>query len=329
MCEVPGFDRSHRLDFFEVMNSGAARSRMPHEDPWQNESSMTREHSENSEPIEIVARDGLILAGRRFPSSSPLRGRILVAGATGVPQTFYTRFALHAARAGFETITFDYRGIGQSKQVPLEGFSASFIDWARQDLAGAIDAIDEDGVPLFLAAHSFGGHALGMLPNHVRIAGVWVCAVGAGWAGWAPVTERVRLWVLWNLVFPPLVKLKGYMPMSMFGMGEDLPFDVYRQWRHWCTFPHYFLDDPDAGELIAACATVRTPILACAALDDAWAPPRSRDAFLLNAYPNANIERLDLAPRDYGAIGHVGYFRKHMTAHWDHALEWFAARETV
>lgn len=279
----------------------------------------------SGDPTEIVTKDGIVLAATRFSASTPLRARILVAGATGVPQLFYKRFAAHAAGAGFETLTFDYRGIGRSKHGPLAGFEASFIDWARLDLAGAIDSIADDGVPLFLVAHSFGGHALGITPNHQRLAGAWICAAGAGWAGWNPLPERARLWALWNVVFPPLVRLKGYMPMSMFEMGEDLPLGVYRQWRHWCSFPHYFLDDPAAAELKSACATVRTPILAMTALDDAWAPPRSRDAFLLRAYPNADIVRVEVDPRAHGGqIGHVGYFRRSASDLWDRALTWFA-----
>lgn len=278
------------------------------------------------EPRRLSAKDGVALAGAHFAASGVPRGRIVVAGATGVPQTFYAPFARFAADGGFETLTFDYRGIARSKRASLAGFEASFVDWARLDLAGVIDAMPDDGVPLFLVAHSFGGHALGLMPNHARLRAAVICACGAGWSGWIPPLERLRVWALWHVLFPPLVRLRGFMPMSMFGMGEDLPLGVYRQWKYWCTFPHYFLDDPEAAELTAACATVRTPMLAFTALDDAWAPPRSRDAFLLRAYPHSAIERVDLDPRGFGgAIGHVGYFRRHMTPLWSRALEWLAA----
>lgn len=280
-----------------------------------------------SQDIEFVTQDGTRLAATRYSTQGAPSGRVLVAGATGVPQGFYARFATHAACAGYETLTFDYRGTGRSKRGSLKGFDASFLEWARQDLAGAVDSIPKDGVPLFLAAHSFGGHALGLLPRHARLAGAWICATGAGWAGWTTPAERVRLWALWNVIIPPLVRLKGYMPMSMFGMGEDLPLGVYRQWRRWCTFRHYFLDDPDAAELKAACETVRVPMLAMAALDDAWAPPASRDAFLLKAYPKAHIQCVEVDPRDHGgAIGHMGYFRRSASGLWDQALAWFADR---
>ncbi|MCA4128600.1 hypothetical protein LDY98_20365, partial [Pseudomonas aeruginosa] len=56
------------------------------------------------------------------------------------------------------------------------------------------------------------------------------------------------------------------------------------------------------------------------ALDDPWAPPRSRDAFV-EAYRNAPLETLDLRP-DGGPLGHMGYFRAGAEALWDDALRW-------
>ena len=37
-----------------------------------------------------------------------------MAGATAVPQKFYRRFAEFARQQGYDTLTLDYRGIGQS-----------------------------------------------------------------------------------------------------------------------------------------------------------------------------------------------------------------------
>ncbi|MFP2960993.1 alpha/beta fold hydrolase [Myxococcus sp. 1LA] len=281
------------------------------------------------EALTLRAVDGFPLGASRFPATAPLRGRILVAGATGIPQTFYANFSAHAAGHGFETLTFDYRGIGRSKTAPLPGFQASFLDWARLDLAAVVEALAGDDTPLFVVAHSFGGHALGLIPNHHRIAGCHVFAVGAGWHGWMSPLERIRVLMLWNAILPPIVRWKGYLPWSLLGMGEDLPLGVYRQWRRWCRFPRYFLDDPTLPELARQCAQVRVPIVAVNALDDAWAPPASRDAFLLHAYPNAVIERVDIDPRETGPIGHVGYFRKRASSLWDYALEGFSTRLNV
>ncbi|MCY1079108.1 alpha/beta hydrolase family protein [Archangium lansingense] len=278
------------------------------------------------ERMTLLASDGYSLTAMRFGAGSALRGHIVVAGATGVPQTYYARFAGYAASRGFTTLTFDYRGIGQSKPESLAGFEASFVDWARLDLAAAVEQMASDTVPLFVVGHSFGGHAIGLLPNEDDVAAHYVFGAGAGWHGWMTPLERVRVKLIWNVVLPPLVRWKGYLPWSLLDMGEDLPLGVYHQWRRWCRYPHYFLDDPTATELRELCMRVRAPLAAANALDDAWAPPRSRDAFLLNAYRNAQVDLIDIDPHDFGPIGHMGYFRRTASPLWERALDWFAER---
>ncbi|MFG6455727.1 alpha/beta fold hydrolase [Roseateles sp. BYS96W] len=273
---------------------------------------------------ELVASDGYVLRGYRYtPESAPV-ARLVVAGATAVPQGFYRRFAEHAARRGFETLTIDYRGIGRSRHGPLKGFRMDLLDWGRLDLAAAVEAMVDDDLPLFLVGHSFGGHAFGLLPNHERVAGCYVFGTGAGWHGYMPLFERLRVLTMWNLVLPALTWWKGYCPWKMLGMGEDLPIDVFRQWRHWCTFPRYFFDDPAMRGIEHGYANVRTPIVAVNSLDDLWATPASRDAFV-QSYTNAPLTRRDLHPAPSGSkIGHMGYFRQPAEAHWNEALEWFA-----
>jgi predicted alpha/beta hydrolase len=99
---------------------------------------------------------------------------------------------------------------------------------------------------------------------------------------------------------------------------------VYRQWKHWCKFPRYFLDDPAVPEIAEGFATVRTPILALNATDDLWAPPLSRDA-LMSGYRNAPWHGVDIDPSaaGLGKLGHMGYFRQHAQPLWTRALEWF------
>lgn len=279
----------------------------------------------NVECIMLTAADGYRLAATRFHASGPLRGQLVVAGATGVPQGFYRRFAEHASHRGFTTLTLDYRGIGQSKPENLKGFEMHLLDWARLDLAAAIETMVSDVVPLFMVGHSFGGHALGLLPNHHRITGCYVFGTGAGWHGWMPFMESLRVRMTWNVVLPLLARWKGYAPMSMLGIGEDLPLGVYRPWRHWCQFPHYFFEDPELPNIEDQYGRVKTPIVAANATDDRWAPPCSRDAFM-RGYCNAPLRSVDLDPRlAGGAIGHMGYFRKAAQPLWDDVLDWFGA----
>lgn len=295
---------------------------------------MQNERQQKAEPIELIAADGYRLAAMIYPPQAqqqePARakGNILVASATGVPQAFYRRFAEYASQQGFTVMTFDYRGIGQSNYASLKGFPASFLDWAKLDLAAAVDAMSEADVPLFMVGHSFGGQALGLLPNHHKVARLYTFATGAGWHGWMPFGEQIKVFFMWRLMGPLLTKWKGYLHWQQLGMGEDLPLGVYQQWKRWCRFPHYFFDDPTMLGVAEQFATVSTPIVAANALDDLWAPPSSRDAFL-RGYQNAAKTVIDLDPRTTGPLGHMGYFRAKAMPLWGHVLEWFSEHRGV
>ena len=283
--------------------------------------------------VPLVAADGYRLGALLYPAPGTPRAHLVVGGATGVPQKFYRRFAEHAASRGFSTLTLDYRGIGASRPATLRGFKMDYLDWARQDLAAAVEhmapATDRD-LPLFMVGHSYGGHAFGLLPNHAKVARIYTFATGAGWHGWMPPLERLRVLAMWRVIGPLMTRWKGYLPWSLLGMGEDLPLPVYRQWRQWCSYPRYFFDDPTmASEHLAErFAEVRTPIVAANALDDLWAPPRSRDAFMA-AYRNAAVEtiNLDTVGSGLGPIGHMGYFRPAALPLWQNMLDWFGQHD--
>jgi predicted alpha/beta hydrolase len=272
--------------------------------------------------LTLTADDGYCLAGRRYEPTGAARGRLIVAGATGVPQGYYRRFAEYAQAQGFTVLTFDYRGIGRSRPADLRQLDMRYLDWARLDLAAAVESMAGGGLPLFIVGHSFGGHAFGLLPNHHQVAGLYTFATGAGWHGWMPKWESLRVRLMW-LVLAPLTRWKGYSPWRMLGLGEDLPAGVFWQWRHWCRFPHYFFDDPAMPGMAEQYARVSSPIVAANALDDWWALPPSRDAFM-QAYRNAPVTRVDIDPKQgLGRIGHMGYFRPAAQPLWAAVLGHF------
>jgi len=284
---------------------------------------MTTEHPTLlSETLPLAARDGYPLVATRYCAANP-QAHLLIAGATGVPQGFYRRFAEYAAQRGFTTLTLDYRGIGRSKPASLRGFAMDYLDWAHLDLAAAVDLHRHPTRPLFMVGHSFGGHAFGLLPNHDQVQGFYTFGTGAGWHGWMPRTEQLRVLAMWRLVGPLITRYKGYLAWNRLGMGEDLPLGVYTQWKRWCRFPRYFFDDPQMPGLAERFAQVRTPIIAANALDDLWAPPASRDAFMA-AYSGAPYEARDIDTNgELGAIGHMGYFRPGAQPLWEEVLDWF------
>lgn len=281
----------------------------------------------SEERVSLLASDGYALTATRYAPRGLVRANLIVAGATGVPQGFYRRFARFASANGYATLTFDYRGVGLSAPATLKGFKMDYFDWGRLDLAAAVESMSSADVPLYLVGHSFGGQAIGMLPNHHKVAAVVLFGTGAGWHGWMPSSESIKVLALWHVLGPLLTSWKGYLPLSLIGMGEDLPLDFYQQWKHWCKFPNYFFGDPSMRHLLARFGGVRAPILAATAIDDRWSPPRSRDAFMLG-YSNAQVETWDIDPSQLGLteLGHIGYFRSDAWQLWSPALQWLVAR---
>ena len=270
------------------------------------------------------ASDGYPLIGTLYTPEHGIKANIVLCSATGVPQAFYRRFAEYATQFGYQVLTFDYRGVAQSAPKQLKGFKMSYLDWGTLDLAAAIDFLAQDPIPLFMVGHSYGGQALGLAPNHAKVTAMYCFGTGAGWHGYMPFKEKMKVQVIWNIIFPPMVAVTGYLPWSKLNMGADLPIGVYQQWRKWCKNPTYFFADPEQHALIAQYAQVKTPIYAVSALDDDWALPNSRHAFMQH-YSNAPMQFINISASDYGLkeIGHMGYFRKGAEKIWDEILQAF------
>jgi predicted alpha/beta hydrolase len=288
--------------------------------------------------LRLTAADGTRLAATHHtpaepdvPGSKPSESPWIVVGsATAVPRGFYRRFAEYAASRGAHVLTLDYRGIGGSAPKKLRGYAPDYLDWARQDLAAAVAYAAARG-PVYLVGHSYAMHAIGLLPNHHQLRAAYVCAGGAGWDGYMPKSEQVRVWLLWNLIGPVCTRLFGYQPMKAMGIGENLPVSIYRQWKQWCRYPHYFFDDPTMRGRLDGFAQVRTPIAAANATDDWWALPTSRDAFV-KGYSGTTVERVTLTPQELGvnAIGHMGYYRAAVGATlWPRIFDWLARQGMV
>ncbi len=285
-----------------------------------------------SQDITLNAADGYALAATLYTPQVALldattrRAQYIVIGcATAVPRGFYKRFCEYAASLGLYALVADYRGIGDSKPASLKGFVMDYADWSVLDLGAVVQYAHARG-EVYLVGHSLGGHAIGQLPDPSMLKAAFLCGAGAGWAGWMPFSERIKVWILWNVLGPIATAWLGYQPMSKFGLGEDIPLGVYRDWKRWCSFPRYFFDDPalDAKAIAAKFERVRFPVAASVSNDDLWAPPKSRDAFF-SGYTQTHVESIDFKPEQLGVkqIGHMGYFRKEVGVRlWPQIMAW-------
>lgn len=258
--------------------------------------------------LRLAAVDGYELSLKHFTPAGPTRGVVVMAGATGVQQRFYRRFADALTQHGLEVVTLDYRGIGESRPDSLVGFRCSYPDWATRDLPVAIDFALSRG-PTVVVGHSFGGHAFGQLPDPNRTLGLYTVASGAAWSGYMPLGERMKVEFMWNVLGPPVTALRGYLPGRAWG-GEDMPLGIYVDWKRWSQRPKYFFDDPSL-DMQSIFDRVRVPVIGVTASDDLWAPPSSMKAFLSH-YRHAPLHLETQTPGELGvrAVGHMGHFKK-------------------
>ncbi len=261
-----------------------------------------------TEALRFTAADGYCLSGTVFGAEQ--RGPVIVINcATGVRQRYYAHFAQWAAEQGATVITYDYRGIGQSRPQRLKGFAARMSDWGRHDFEGALRSAKQTfpGRELVVIGHSVGGQILGMAQSNEAISRVVTVAAQVGsWRLW-PGASKWAFAGLWYGLMPGVTRAMGYFPGAL-GIGADLPRDVALEWASWCRHDDYFLGH---GVSRDGYARMKVPLLSFSFSDDGYAPKAAVDR-LHALYSNAQLERVHLTPSDVGAkaIGHFGFFRE-------------------
>jgi predicted alpha/beta hydrolase len=242
-----------------------------------------------------------------------------------VPRGFYSRFARYLAEQEFKVVTFDYRGIGGSKPTGgLRDFKAKMRDWAALDLTAAVDYASSlaNGKPLLYVGHSFGGQALGQLPNNHKVSRALFAASQIGYWKLFPAPEKYRVWFSLRVLGPLAYTIFGYVPGKL-GMGEDLPKGVFKEWAGWCMKPRYLYDD-ETLEARRNYPNYKGALRAIGMSDDDWAPPATV-AGLLAGYTGTKPEHITVTPDSAGQkkIGHFGYFREPSREPlWREAAEW-------
>ena len=289
-----------------------------------------------TDDIIIPAPDGYSIAATLFLPRSSKRHAVLINSATAVPRRIYRAFASYLAHRGFAVLTYDYRGIGGSRLMAVEGynqprslvgFNVTMADWARLDAVAAVSWMRERyrNLPLGYIGHSFGGQALGLLANNAEISRALLVAAQAGYWKLMRSPERYRVFALLNFIGTPLTRLLGYAP-AWSGLGEDLPKGVFLQWAHWVNSPRYFFDDATLDGL-SNFPNYKGAMRAICLSDDPWAT-RPAVELLCSGFASIKPEILTVSPSDVGAakLGHFGFFRaEHRDTLWRGAAEWLEA----
>jgi predicted alpha/beta hydrolase len=289
--------------------------------------------------LEMLAPDGYRLRGfvwRHATDSADgadtrrVRPVVIINPATSVRCRYYARFAGFLHARGFDVITYDYRGIGESRPATLKGFQASWIDWGRLDFEAVLRHADQafPGQPVQVVAHSVGGFLIGLAPSNRLVSRVFT--MGAQFAYWRDYAREKRLGMLfkWHLVMPALAALYGYFPGKRLGWLEDTPRGVVRDWtaRHPRFEDAYRreLSAAQRDQMVAGFAAMQGATLALSVSDDEYGTSAAVER-LLGYFDNSATTHLHVEPADAGLaqIGHFAFFHaRHEATLWPLALAW-------
>lgn len=276
----------------------------------------------NRKDVPVTTPGGHRIQLRVFPAAQS-SSVVIVAGAMGVGQHCYEKFARYLSSQGFTAITFDYFGMGASQNSHLRDCPVKVTEWGSEDCRAVIDFARQhySGQRLQWIGHSVGGQLLGMTPNVNDLDHAVTVACGSGyWRENSPPTKRIA-WFLWYFMAPVSVRMFGYFPGKRLNIVGDLPPNVIRQWRQWCLDPEYAVGK-EGRALRDQFAAVKVPISAVAFSDDEMMSRRNVDS-LHSFYTHAAVTMHRVNPKEVGEsrIGHLGWFREqYETSIWQNTL---------
>lgn len=281
-----------------------------------------------SEEVLMHCDDGVELAGTLTTPAETPRAVVVMAAAMGVPRRFYGALARYLASRDIAVLTFDYRGIGDSRLDRGQTAATRLEDWGRYDIDAAIRTAGEKvQAPVFLAGHSCGGQLFGLAPQSVRLRGAILVSAQLANSHLWPMPSRLGVFALWHLVIPALSVGRSIFPARRLGISSvDVPSGVTAQWARWARHRDY-LFSPELGIDVQRYAQFDFPVLAYEIDDDSYAPAAAVQA-LLRKLPRTR-QRVEIlrAPQDgVGAIGHFGFFREKMRDRfWPRLADWVLA----
>lgn len=279
-----------------------------------------------SQPIHIPCRDGYRLGGHLWLPQENRHGTVIVNPATGVVARYYHRYARFLTGQGFAVVTYDYRGIGDSRPERLRELRMEWRHWGEQDFDAVVRwarSRDPQG-KLSVVGHSIGGFLPGFAASAPQVDRI--LAIGGQYAFWRNYRSTKRLGLLWrwHVVMPALTMGLGYFPGKRLGWLEDLPAGVALEWsfrrrRMESSYPAH-----ERAAILHRFAAVRAPILSIALADDEYGT-RAAVRAGLDYYTGAERIQAEVLPADLGfdAVGHFSMFHdRHAERFWPDTVRW-------
>ena len=259
-----------------------------------------------------------------FEPKIPNRKLLVINSATGVKQQVYFSFAKYLAAHGFSVITYDYRGIGESKPRKMKGFEASMRIWGTRDFKTITGFIKENypDYTKFCLGHSVGALILGMNEDSVIFKKFIFVATQDAYIGHLSWRVAVTAALGFGIAVPVTVILKGYFPAHRFGLGESLPKGSAYDWRT------LILNKKSTGRLYEKIEKDHSKDLNQEAFiihaeDDSWVTMKGMESLMNNSYPNMkkNYREIKVSESPEKKVGHINFFRSYNRVLWKIILD--------
>ena len=269
----------------------------------------------------IACEDGKSIVATHFGYEG--MPAVIVSPAVGTTRGYYSRFAQSLVEQGFQVVTFDYRGIGESK-TQMDDLDTTLSSWGEQDLSAVIDWIctHERDPHISLVGHSVAGQLFPLAKNRAKIRAAYFIASQTAankyWSG----TQKLTVNLLWNVILPATTSITGKLPSWAYGGKHDLPKNVAIEWASWGKHQNGVLQDcPDRAK---AFNEIDIPLRFISIEDDHLLAPKKAVARLYDQYGSVNKDHQHWFPEDFGkkSIGHFGFFRSDNAEMWEDAHLW-------
>jgi len=269
----------------------------------------------------IRTKDGNAIGINIYTSEVGTKGIILISPAVDVSQAHYKGSAFFFQQAGYEVVTFDFRGVGDSAPGRLKGYHANLTQWAMHDLDTVLRFIKHrfPGREIIFIGHGLGAEIVGLAPGSQFISRIILINAALS-------SVRHRKWnnKLWIGVLHVFIKITSwlfrYFPGKKLGLLNDLPRGVVDEWIGWCRNPNGLFDDFSDHNY----RKLQVPLLSISFADD-WRSRKKGVKALLEHFTAASVNWFHIKPVHIGLkkAGHASFLNSEAQDQvWSLLLQW-------
>jgi predicted alpha/beta hydrolase len=281
-----------------------------------------------NETLNVLAWDGYPISCMHYIPENQTGKVLLLVNGTGQNQKKYSTFSQYFAEHGYDVYTFDFRGIGASRQGKLSDVKSDLKDWATLDLDAVISYIVDThkNHKLVIAAHGMGG----VLTGHSRLskkadAFLFISCQSPYHKHLRGIFTNVKYSIFAHALLPALTRTFGYFPASKFGLCDDLPKNVAYQLVAWTRSLNGVVEEDSSAE--SGFQNLDQRSLSISFSDDPIATPEAVQGFI-SFFKKLRPEQWHFTPDQLvqKSVGHFGFFKKSMKSLvWSETLGWINA----